>query len=280
MSSKKKTKKRAYCSNCCKNVPHFRRMGGRFQKTFGKYLLKLRIGPWYCYHCRRREMILPAVRADAANYRFSRSKTLVNASDAETSQACFADAEPNENWEMAAAGGDFNEGNFDADQDEHLDSLNHNPVNGSDGSNSIPTRGLESQVQRDREARSEVSFPIDDPSVYYVDASSSHSITLEESAGVCSAVSDLQPAQNGFSKSELDAIPEIERVGDTSRSTEIKRFTEKYRDAVVAKILEGKASISSLNQEYSEAELLSWIADKAKRQEERIVTLELNRWKK
>jgi len=51
-------------------------------------------------------------------------------------------------------------------------------------------------------------------------------------------------------------------------ATRLKRFTEKYRDALVDRILSGKTQVSWLiaDGKYTEAELTSWIADKARRQ--------------
>ena len=76
---------------------------------------------------------------------------------------------------------------------------------------------------------------------------------------------------------EAEEIPIAEPIGNFIRdrslvlnSTRIHRFTEKFRDSVVDRILAGKVSISSLTADgqYCESELKSWIADKAKRQEE------------
>lgn len=52
------------------------------------------------------------------------------------------------------------------------------------------------------------------------------------------------------------------------KATRMKRFTEKYRDALVDRILSGKARMSWLiaDGKYTEAELVSWIDDKARRE--------------
>ena len=89
---------------------------------------------------------------------------------------------------------------------------------------------------------------------------------------------------------ESEEIVEAEPVGNfikdrslSLKATRIYRFTEKYRDSVVDRILAGKIKISTLTSDgmYTEAELVSWIADKAKRQNKKIETLELDtdpRW--
>ena len=73
------------------------------------------------------------------------------------------------------------------------------------------------------------------------------------------------------------------------KSARMHRFTQKYRDSVVNRILAGKVSVSSLTAhgEFGEAELASWIADMQNRQahpqEERDEVLDLGtdpRWSK
>ena len=62
-------------------------------------------------------------------------------------------------------------------------------------------------------------------------------------------------------------------------ATRLKRFTEKYRDALVDRIMSGKARMSWLiaDGKYTEAELVSWIDDKAKRESsDQGETIELN----
>ena len=63
----------AYCAQCVKNVPHFRRVRSRWlaglDRHLGKYLAYFRIGPWYCLHCEQRTIIRRSARIDAVNYR-------------------------------------------------------------------------------------------------------------------------------------------------------------------------------------------------------------------
>ncbi|MFK7766083.1 MAG: hypothetical protein AB8B55_02490 [Mariniblastus sp.] len=60
------------------------------------------------------------------------------------------------------------------------------------------------------------------------------------------------------------------------RSTRLRRFSEKYRDALVRRILEGTTTISNLRQDknLSEAEVISWISDKFNRMEKQLHLLE------
>lgn len=66
------TLKPAYCPNCLKNVPHrryIRSAGGRWlDRHLGKWLLRLRLGPWYCIHCESRQLVLAAARPEAVDY--------------------------------------------------------------------------------------------------------------------------------------------------------------------------------------------------------------------
>ena len=251
-------------------------MSGYFQEHVGDILQKLRIGPWYCLHCHRKRMILPAIREDAVDYQSQRSKSSrpVDSKKSATwsrSSSAEAEAEQSESCEEAV-GGDFDGGH------EHFKSLDHSLVDGDSGHQ----QSHESQVQVDTETkieiRPEVILMVEEPSVDYVDVSSlPPSITLKESVGGNSTKSEP------IGRSELDAIPEAEPVGNfikdqslVLKTTRINRFTEKFRDSVVERILTGKVSISALteNGQYCESELVSWIADKAKRQEEKIEILE------
>jgi hypothetical protein len=59
------------------------------------------------------------------------------------------------------------------------------------------------------------------------------------------------------------------------KSTRMHRVSEKYRDSVVDRILAGKVTISELDQtdEYTEAELVCWIADRFKRMNQQLEDL-------
>lgn len=103
-------------------------------------------------------------------------------------------------------------------------------------------------------------------------------------------VVEMETASPQNTGNESEEIVEAEPVGNfikdrslSLKATRIYRFTEKYRDSVVDRILAGKIKISTLTSDgmYTEAELVSWIADKAKRQNKKIETLELDtdpRW--
>ncbi len=59
------------------------------------------------------------------------------------------------------------------------------------------------------------------------------------------------------------------------RSTRLRRFSEKYRDSLVRRLMDGKISIADLRQErnVTEAEILDWISDRFRRLETRIELL-------
>ena len=105
--------------------------------------------------------------------------------------------------------------------------------------------------------------------------------TTEEQPNSVEAVE--MPTESQQSPSEVaPEIIEAEAVNKYIKeqmariATPIYRFTEKYRDSVVDRILAGKITISTLISDgmFTEAELVSWIADKTKRQKEKIETLE------
>lgn len=60
------------------------------------------------------------------------------------------------------------------------------------------------------------------------------------------------------------------------RATRLKRFSEKYRDAVVRRVLNGTTTFSQIRQELeiSEVELVDWIADLFERQQDLLTAYE------
>lgn len=127
--------------------------------------------------------------------------------------------------------------------------------------------------------RPESGSAVDEQLVIELDAGDcSFANTSKESAG-------KQTLAQRHSHTASTAIPEAKPVGDAAedqslalKSTRSHLFSEKFRDSLVDRILAGKVTISSLTEsgEYSEAELVSWIADKVKRQDEKIETLEFD----
>ena len=60
------------------------------------------------------------------------------------------------------------------------------------------------------------------------------------------------------------------------RATRLKRFSQKYRDAVVRRVLKGSSTMAQVRQEMdvTEAELIVWISDVFDRQQVKIDSLE------
>ena len=81
-------------------------------------------------------------------------------------------------------------------------------------------------------------------------------------------VAELETAESvgNFIKAESSLV----------KSTRIQRFSAKYRDAVVRRILSGSASIKQIREEkdLSETEITDWIADLFERQQRKIDALE------
>ena len=81
-----------------------------------------------------------------------------------------------------------------------------------------------------------------------------------------------------------DSKPAAQPIGNflksdrslTNRKQRLERFSEKYRDAVVRRILAGTATISQIrnDKQLSETEIAEWIADLFERREKKIEQLE------
>ena len=65
-------RKSSYCPNCCKNVPHYRHVvtaaGQLINQFAGPLLIAMRLGPWFCLHCDRRQWWLRGPHGDAVDY--------------------------------------------------------------------------------------------------------------------------------------------------------------------------------------------------------------------
>ena len=262
-------KKLAYCSSCGKNVPHSRRVDG----VLDGLLQTLRIGPWICLNCQRKQMVLPSVRDYAADLPLDQIDVSVDTNNSEAwTSSRSAEAEDEA---MASSEWDFSDGFGDGN--EQLNSHDESAMNGGARfieSLSKQTQGTyQSQVPVESQIGSKVSMMADEQPDHIDVNAKRPPLILEEADRKNSVVPDSGSTQSDELKSE--DIPEAEPVGNfikdqslVLKSARLDRFTEKFRDSVVERILAGKVAISSLTEDgqYSESELLSWIADKAKRQ--------------
>ena len=260
--------KLAYCPSCGKNVAHRRRVDG----VFDGLMQTLRIGPWVCLHCLRKRILLPAVRRDAADNLAVHPSDLVDSEKPEVwapSRPAGAEVMKSSKWDSVD----------EIDGQEQLNSLDENFVNGGVDFNS----GLsveqtqdnhDAQVQPEIQVGSETSLVSDEQLAKVNVSSKPRVLILEEASRKNSAVPNSQSSRTDKFESE---VPEAEPVGNfikdqslVLKSTRLDRFTEKFRDSVVKRILTGQVSISSLTADgaYCESELVSWIADKAKRQDD------------
>ena len=271
-------RKLAYCQSCGKNVPHSRRVSGALDGL----LQLLRIGPWICLHCKRKQMILPAVRRYAADFLAVAPDDSNDVNKPEIwSSTCPTEAEAMQSREWDYAG------DFD-DEREQLNSFDESFIDGGEKLNCSldadrPRENYMAQDQREIQIKSKASV-VADEQPDHVDVGSEHSsLVLEEADRKNLSEPDFRSESGDNFESE--EIPEAEPVGNfikdqslVLQSARLDRFSEKFRDSVVDRILSGKVSISSLTSDgdYSESELVSWIADKAKRQDERVETLELD----
>ena len=97
----------------------------------------------------------------------------------------------------------------------------------------------------------------------------------------------LQPAPQPKPKPKPQVAPQLETQAESVgnfiksesslvKSTSLQRFSEKYRDAVVRRILAGSSSIKQVREEKNlgESEITEWIADLFERQQQKIDALE------
>ena len=97
----------------------------------------------------------------------------------------------------------------------------------------------------------------------------------------------LQPAPQPKPKPKPQVAPQLETQAESVgnfiksesslvKSTSLQRFSEKYRDAVVRRILAGTSSIQQVREEKNlgESEITEWIADLFERQQQKIDALE------
>lgn len=269
------SKRSAYCPNCTKNVPHLRSSGGPvvafLDRWMGQLLHLLRIGPWHCFHCQTKMWILPYVRQDAENYRMidpldmpvAESATIWSPAVSHVSPAKTVDAETSD-VESSDAPDEIDP------KQVILDVIIEDSTFGQAFENSASTSAILMLQQETDLERSSLQSEDDG---------------LESSEEIESLKRiDLMAKRNEKkSSAKKSKLPEAESVGnfikDRSlilRSTRMHRVSVKYRDSVVDRILTGKVSISQLaaSSDYTEGELVSWIADKVKRLNAKIELLE------
>lgn len=281
----KKIRKLAYCRSCGKNVPHWRRKVKGFREVIWGQLQKLRVGRWHCMHCHRIRYFLPFVNENATDYR------IVKPSDP-------VDANKPAIWSRSKSDGG----------DSHQVSSLKDPVVQEPPILSAPYESFSRSSDLDAMGENSgdpIDLPKEDVMSWQSDQSFADQEVVEGTVkSVEDSTNDVDSIDDEISfatreprfisvemqESILAKVPEAvevleaEPVGnyikDQSLATKtnvLKRFSEKYRDALVERILSGKAKISSLTADgkYTEAELESWIADKARRQDGENETIEI-----
>lgn len=310
--------KSGYCSNCSKNVPHCRTSKSQNQLAFRWVLELLRIGPWYCLHCQRKRLVLPSVRGDAPDYKIVQPNDPVDPNKpAIWSPSCLGESDYGDDFDFE--GDDFS--SIDEQSGLLTPTLRNGakqPTNGTarEGESEVDELEFSELVTTHYDTTSvHASLPSVEPKGYSLNGHGNQDISDEGNA--LSIPVEVLEQVNGSNSTVLDAHPSSRQVGEilerrtessrngsnepveimeaepvgnfikdrslSLKATRIYRFTEKYRDSVVDRILAGKIKISTLTSDgmYTEAELVSWIADKAKRQNKKLETLELDtdpRW--
>jgi transposase-like protein len=103
--------------------------------------------------------------------------------------------------------------------------------------------------------------------------------TLDDAVDYPIEGTEFDPREPNVSEAETSqSIGNFLRTEESlvMRSQRLKRFSEKYRDAVVRRILKGTATLAQIRQEMdvSETELVDWISDLFDRLDARLATME------
>lgn len=227
----KEKQKIGYCGNCDMNVPHWRVKAKGLQEIVCDVLQKLQMGRWHCLKCQKTRYVLRFINDDAVDYRIDEP------------------SDPVDPFDPTAWLRSVNKLDSDCDMSPLFENQGQQPT--------------QSTVQKTLFAESSSYTLREDPLVV---GEAGHRGTVESGRSV-------ESQQRARGKDPEVAIAEpvgnfIKEQSLAVNATRMKRFTEKYRDALVERILSGKAQMSWLiaDGKCTEAELVSWIDDKAKRE--------------
>ena len=246
----KEIQKVGYCVSCDENVPHQREKANGLREFVDDLLQKLQLGRWHCVQCQSSRYFLPFADEGTVDYQIYTPSDPVNPSKLNIGSRLEVDGDE-----------------FARDQ-----RLIHGSVQ-----ETLPAESSNDAL------RGDLLDPFDFSKKDVFCQKSEDDLFGEAREGgiVLEAVGDNSDGGNSKVESQQsagDEAPEAivaEPVGNFIKDqslvievTRLKRFTEKYRDALVERILSGKAQVSRLiaDGKYTEAELVSWIADKARRQ--------------
>lgn len=251
----KEIQKLGYCFTCDENVPHRREKAKGWQQVFCNLLQKLQLRRWYCLQCQSSRYFLPFVGEAAVEYWVDEPSDLADPFDDDFSIPLI------ENGGQQPTHGAGHRTLFI----ESRDMLQKDPLDFRQ-EDILHQEPDDDFFFEEKENGSVLTVPQDTNGSNSIAADIS--LVVDEADGV--SVESRQSASNRASKIVVaepvgNFIKEQSLVVETTR---LKRFTEKYRDAVVDRILSGNTQIKWLiaDGKYTEAELLSWIADKAKRE--------------
>lgn len=258
----KEIQKLGYCATCDENVPHRQVKSTGLQVLVSDLLQKLQLGRWHCLQCQSTRYFLPLVNRDTIDYRVDQPSDPVGPTNAVRAQSVGGEGQ-NQQLILGSVHEDL------------MPEFSRNPL----GEDSVDTIGwhqedvLCGEFEDDLfcEEKENGSFSASAP-----DSTNDENLIAPEVSlvgGDAGHVVSGKSQKNASGKAQefVVAEPVGNFIKDKSlvvNATRLKRFTEKYRDALVDRILSGKAQISWLiaDGKCTEAELVSWIADKAKRE--------------
>ncbi len=290
----KQTWKRSYCQNCSKNVPHWRRKADGFQETVLGWLERIQLGRWHCMHCQCTRYLLPLVDEDADDYRvvdptdpldpskpaiWSLSNSASDDPDAGASDSMVDDLDPQfvdgaafESAAFESAEPNSSLDTRDMESDESFAGRQEHGF-GDDSAGDLPGQEVKAGMILDADVDFSHDGNTKPANVFPLAGDFGHPVSTENKFSAGDEIPELievleaEPAGNFIKDQSLAAA-----------ATRMLRFSEKYRDALVGRVLSGNATISVLIEDgkYTESELVSWIADKAKRDGGEMETIELS----
>jgi len=252
--------KHGYCASCDENVTHRRGRAKGLREVVGGLLQKLQLGRWHCVQCQSSRYFLPFVNKGTVDYQIQDPSDALNLGKQNVGPSLVVDANDfSEDWGPSDSLGE--------DQGRRL----------------LHRSAQETQTTESSQKalRGELLDPFDFSKEAVFCRRSEDDLFCEkneDALGMAGGISDnrkstVEPQRRGNVQGAgfVVAEPVGNFIKDQSlvvEATRLKRFTEKYRDALVDRILSGKAQISWLiaDGKYTEAELVSWIADKERRE--------------
>ena len=260
----KEIEKLGYCVRCDENVAHRRGKAKGLREFVGDLLQRLHLGRWHCVQCQNARYFLPFASEGTVDYQIDEPNDTENAwkLDGPTRLAVGAD-DFSEDW------GPADRVVSESDQNPQLVPYSAHEARAIESSNDAQRGDFLDLFDFSKE---DVFCREPEDDLFCEEREDESVLAAVEDSTVSGELIVESPRDVSDQRSEfVVAEPVGNFIKDRSlvvEATRLKRFTEKYRDALVDRILSGKTQVSWLiaDGKYTEAELTSWIADKARRQ--------------